>query len=175
MLMVLIYRTELYILHKENTRAIVIASKEIGLEVNADITKYMITSPDQNAGQDHNIKIGNKSFERVEKFRYLGTTLTNRNSIQEEIKSRLKSGNACYHSVQNLLYSSLLSKNIKITIYKNVILLVVLYGCESWSLLLREERRLMVWGKNHLEDPRVDGRIILKWIFKTWDESHGLD
>jgi UDP-galactopyranose mutase len=70
----------------------------------------------QNAGHNHNINIGNKSFERVEEFKYLGATLTDRNSIQEEIKSRLKSGNACYHSVQNVLSSSLLSKknvNIK--------------------------------------------------------------
>ena len=69
-------------------------------------------------------------------------TLTNQNSIQEEIKSRLKSGNACYHSVQNLLSSNLLPQNIKIRIYRTVILPVVLYGCETWSLTLREERRL---------------------------------
>jgi hypothetical protein len=74
----------------------------------------MVMSREQNAGKSHNIKIGNKSFERVEQFKYLGTTLTHRNSIQEEIKSRLKSGNACYHSVQDLLPSSLLSKNTKI-------------------------------------------------------------
>ena len=60
------------------------------------------------------------------------------NSIQEEIKSRLKSGNDCCHSVQNLLASSLLSKNIKIKIYRNIILPVVVYGCETWSLTLRE-------------------------------------
>ena len=74
----------------------------------------------------------------------MGTTLTNQNSIQEEIKSRLKSGNACYRSVQNLLSSSLLSKNLKIKIYRTIILAVVLYGCETWSLILREERRLRV-------------------------------
>jgi len=74
----------------------------------------------------------------------LGTTLTNQNSIQEEIKSRLKSGNACYHSVQNLLSSSLISKNLRIKIYRIIILPVVLYGCETWSLTLREERRLRV-------------------------------
>jgi len=56
---------------------------------------------DQNAGRSHNMKIDNRSYEMVEKFKYSGTTLTNNNSIQEEIKSRLKSGNACYHSVQN--------------------------------------------------------------------------
>ena len=71
-------------------------------------------SQDQNVGRNHSIKINNSSFERVEQFIYLGTTLPNQNSVHEEIKSRLKSGNGCYHSVQNLVSSSLLSKNIKI-------------------------------------------------------------
>jgi len=92
---------------KENAEALLVTSKETGLEVNADKTKYMIMSRDQNAGQIHNIKIDNSSFERVEEFKYLGTTLTNQNSIHEEIKSRLKPGNACYHSVQNLLSSKI--------------------------------------------------------------------
>jgi hypothetical protein len=95
--------------------------------------------------KNHNIKVDNKSFERVEQFKCLGTTLTNRNSIQEEIKSRLKSGRACYHSVQDLLSSSLLSKNTKIKTYRTVSLPVVLYGCETWSLTLREEHRLRVF------------------------------
>jgi len=81
----------------------------------------------------------------VEEFKYLETTLTNKNSIQEEIKSRLKPGNACYHSVQILLSSSLLSKNLKIKIYRIIILSVVLCGCETWSLTFREERRLRVF------------------------------
>jgi len=76
----------------------------------------------------------NSTFERVEVFKYLGTSLTNQNSIAEEIKSRLRSGNACYNSVQNLLSSRLLSKNLKIKIYSTIILPVVLYGCETWSL-----------------------------------------
>jgi len=66
---------------------------------------------DQNAGRSHGIKIDNVSFARVEEFIYLGTTLTNQNFIQEEIKGRLNSGNACYHLMQNLLSFSLLSKN----------------------------------------------------------------
>ena len=78
----------------------------------------------------HNIKTDNRSFERVDKFKYLGTTLTNQNSVQEELKRRLKSGNAGYHSVQNLWSSSLLSKNLKIKIYRTAIFPVVLYGCE---------------------------------------------
>ena len=85
------------------------------------------------------------SIERVEEFKYLGTTLTDQNSIQEETKSRLKSGNACYYSVQNLLSSSLLSKNLKIKIYRTIILPVVVYGCETWPLTLREESRLRVF------------------------------
>ena len=74
----------------ENAEALVVAAKEIGLEVNADKIMYMVMSRDQNAGRTHSIKIDNSSFERVDEFKYLGTTLTNQNSIQEEIKSRLK-------------------------------------------------------------------------------------
>ena len=102
------------------------ARKEIRLEVNADKTKYMVMSRDQNSGRSHSIKIDNSSFKRVEEFKYLATTLTNQNSIEEKIKSRLKSGNACYHLVQNLLSSSLLSKNLNIKIYRTIILPVVL-------------------------------------------------
>jgi hypothetical protein len=74
-------------------------------------------SRDQNAGQSHKIKIGNKSFERVKQFRYLETTLTDQNSIHEEIKSRLKAGNACYHLVQKFVSSSLLSENVEVKMY----------------------------------------------------------
>jgi len=102
-------------------------------------------SRDQNARRSHNIKIDNSSFERVEEFKYLGTTLTYQNSVQEKIKSRLKSGNVCYRSVQNLLSSSLLSKILKIKIYRTIIVPFVLYGCETWSLTLREERRLRLF------------------------------
>jgi len=113
--------------------SLVVASKEIGLEVNADKTKYKVMSRDQNGGRNHNIKSDNSSFQRVEQFKYLGTTFTNQNSIQAEIKSRLKSGNASCHSVQNLLCSTFLSKNIQTEIYKTMILPVVLCGCENWE------------------------------------------
>ena len=129
---------------QENAEALVVATKEIGLEVNADKTKYMIMSRDQNAGLSYSMKTDNSSIESVEEFKYLGTTLRNKNFIQEEIKSRLKLGNACYYLVQNLLSSGLLSKKLKIKMYRTIILPVVLYGCETWSLTLREERRLSV-------------------------------
>ena len=121
------------------------AAREIGLEVSADKTKYMVMFRGQNEGRIHSVRIDNSTFERVEEFKYLGTTLTNQNSIAEEIKSRLRSGNACYHSVQNLLSSRLLSRKLKIKIYRTIMLPVVLYGCEAWSLTLREERKLMVF------------------------------
>ena len=105
----------------------------------------MVMSRDQNTGRIQSVRTDNSTFERVEDFKYLGTTLTNKNSIAEEIKSRLRSGNACYHSVQNLLSSRLVSKNLKIKIYRTIILPLVLYGCEAWSLTLREERKLTVF------------------------------
>jgi hypothetical protein len=80
------------------------------VEVNSDKTKYMVMSRDQNAGRSHNLKIYNRSFEWLKSLNTWLTNFTNKNSIQEEIKIRLKSGNACYHSVQNLLSSSLLLK-----------------------------------------------------------------
>ena len=111
-------------------------------------------SRDQNAGRSHIMKI-----ERVEEFKYLGTTLINKNSIQEEIKSRLKVGNACYYSVQNLLSSSSLSKKLKLKIYRTIILPIFLYGCETRSLTLREERRLRVFENRVLRrvfEPKRD-------------------
>jgi hypothetical protein len=98
------------------------------LEENSQKTKYMLMSR-KKAGQKHGIKIANRSFESVTKFKYLGTTLTDKNCIHEGIKSRLNSGNACYHSVQSLLSSRLLSRNVKVKIYKTIILPVVLHGC----------------------------------------------
>jgi len=180
----------------------------------------------------------------VERFRYLEATLTYQSSVHEEVKSRFKSGNACYHSVQNPLSYSLLSKNVKIKIYWTVILPFVLYGCATWSVSLREEhglrefenrvlRRIFgpmrdevtgkwrklhskelydlyswplnirviksrklwwaghvarMWerrgaysvlvgrpeGKNHLEDLDIDGRIILKCMFRSGMGWHAL-
>jgi hypothetical protein len=95
---------------KENAEVLLFATKEIGLEVNADKTKYMIMSRDQNVGRSHGVKIDNSSIGRVEEFKYLGTTLKNKNSVQEEIKCRLNLRNAYCYSVLKLLSSSSLSK-----------------------------------------------------------------
>jgi hypothetical protein len=116
---------------KKNTESFIDASKEIGLEINVEKNKYMLLFRHQNVGQNRDIKIANRSFENVSQFKYLGKTVRNQNLIQEDIKRTLNSGNACYHSVQNLLSSRLLSRNLKIRIYKTIIKPVVLYGCET--------------------------------------------
>jgi len=101
---------------KENAETLAAATRETEPEISVDKTTYMVMSRDQNAGRNQSMRINNSTFQMVEEFKYLGTTLTHHNSIPEEIKSRLRSGNACYHSVQNLLSSRLLSKNLKIKI-----------------------------------------------------------
>ncbi|KAJ4438854.1 hypothetical protein ANN_14807 [Periplaneta americana] len=148
---------------RENTEILLEASKAISLEVNPEKTKYMIMSRDQNIVRNGNIQIGDLSFEEVEKFKYLGATVTNINDTREEIKRRINMENTCYYSVKKLLSSTLLSKNLKVRIYKTVILPVLLYGCETWTLTLREEHRLRVfenkkWRKKH--SPSVSSCMI---------------
>jgi hypothetical protein len=86
---------------KKNTETLLDASKEVGLEANPENTKCMLMSRSQKIGQKYSIKIANRSFEDVEKFKYLRTTLTDQNCMHKEINSRLNFGNACYHSVQS--------------------------------------------------------------------------
>jgi hypothetical protein len=138
----------------EYTDALRFDNKENGLEVNADKTKYMVMSRVQNGGQSNNIKMDNSSFERVEKLKYLGTTLKNQNSMQDKIKSRLISGNVCYHSVQNLLSPSLLTKYMKFKIYRTLILPC----CFVW--VWRGANRGLV-GKP--EGNRPLGRLRARW------------
>ena len=120
------------------------ASRKIGLRANAKKTEDMTSSGDQHAGQKHCLKISNKSFERVEELT-LETTLTNkkfdsrRNSEQILFRERFLSFS------QKILSFTLLSKNIKFKIYRTIILSVVLYGCETCSLTLREELKLRVF------------------------------
>jgi hypothetical protein len=109
----------------------------------------------------------------VARFGYLETAVTNQNFIQEEIKRRLNSGNACHNSVQS---SRLLPKNVKIRIYKTIILPVVLYGCETWSLTLREEHKLKVFENRVLRrifGPKRDD-VTGDWRQLNNEELHNL-
>jgi hypothetical protein len=101
---------------RKNTETFIDDSKEFGLNVNTEKTKYMLLSHHQNTGQNRDMKTPNRCFENVVHFRCLGTTVTNQNLIQEENFRRFNSGNACYNLDQILLSSSLLSKNIEIRI-----------------------------------------------------------
>jgi hypothetical protein len=112
----------------------------------------------------------------VEKFKYLGTSLMDQNCMQEEIKSRLNSGNDCYHSVQGLLSSRLLSRNVKVKIYKTIILPIVLYGCETLCVILREEVRLRVFENRvlrRISGPRRD-EVTGEWRKLHNEELHSL-
>jgi hypothetical protein len=148
---------------KKKTETLIDASKEVGLEINVEKTKYMLLSHHQNVDQNQDIKIANRSFGNVSQFTYLGMTVTNQNLIQEEIKRRLNSGNACYH-----LCSRLLSKNLKIRICKTIILPVVLCGCETWSLTLREVHGLRVFENRVLRifRPKRDE------VMEEWRKLH---
>jgi hypothetical protein len=148
---------------KKNKEALLDANKEVGLEANPEKTKNVLMSRSQKIRQKQSIKIANRSFEDVTYFKYLGTTLTDQNCVHKEIKSRRNSGNTCYHSIQSLLSSRLLSRNLEVKIYKTIILPVVLYGCETWSLALRQERRLRVF----------ENRVLRRIFGPTRDEVAG--
>lgn len=118
-------------------------------------------SRDQNTVQNYYIKIDNMFLERVDQFIYLETTLTNQNFIHEEVKS----GNSCYYSVQFFFFSCSRSKNIKINVYRTIILPFVLYGCETGLLTLREEHKPVVLENRLLRrrfEPEMD-KVTRKW------------
>jgi hypothetical protein len=123
-------------------------SKEVGLEVNTEKTKYMSKYRHQNSGRNHNVQAANRSFENAAELRYFGTATRNRNCIREEMKRWLNSDNSWYHSVYNRL-SSRFSKYVKLKIYKTVTL-AILYGREIWSFALREAHRLWAFDNRVL-------------------------
>jgi hypothetical protein len=157
---------------KKYTETLIDTSKEVGLEIYLEKTKYMSLSRRQNVGQNRDIKTANRSFENVSQFKYLGTTVTNQKFIQVEIRRRLNSDNAFYHSVQNVLSSRLVPKNVNIGVYKTIILPVALYGCEAWSLTLREQHRLRVFNNRVLR--RIFGPKGDK-VTRRWRKLHNVE
>jgi hypothetical protein len=116
---------------KKNTETLLDDSKNVGLERNVERTMNMLLAYHRNAGQNHNLKIANRSFENVAQFKYLGTVVTHQNLTQEEIKRRMNYGNACCHSVRSPLSYHLLSK--------------YLYRCKTWPLTIREKHGLRLF------------------------------
>jgi hypothetical protein len=154
---------------KKNMEALLDASKEVGLEGNPEKTMYLLMSCSQKREQKHSIKIANRSFEDVAILMY-------QNSRHEEIKSSLNSGNACCHLFQSLLSSHLLSRKLKVKIYRTIILPVVLYGCETRSLTLREEHRQRVFENRVLRrifEPERD-EVMGEWRKLHSGELHNL-
>jgi hypothetical protein len=115
-----------------------------GAFVNTKRTKYILISVHRKAGQNGNVKTANRSFKNVAKFRHFGKTLTNKNFVLDQSACNLIMGNACYHFVQNLLFSRLLPKSIKIKIYEMILRHWFCMGVKTWSLTLRDEHGLMV-------------------------------
>ena len=123
---------------KKNTEALLVGSKENGVEVGADKTKFMVMSRDNIAGRSHNIKIDNSFFEMVKMFRYFWNNLnkskfsSGRNEEQTDVRECLLSFGAESFFLQFAI------RNLKIKLYRSIMLPVVLYGCKTWSLTLRE-------------------------------------
>jgi hypothetical protein len=130
--------------YKKIIEALIDSSKEVGLEVNTEKTKYMLMFRHQNGEQNFNVKIANKSLENLAQYKHFWTTVKNQISIHGEIKSRLILCNASYHLVQDLLSSCPLFKNMQIRSHKTIISSAVLYGCETWSVTLKDVHRLRV-------------------------------
>ena len=139
------------------------AHKDIGLAVNTGKTNYMETGRHRGIIANEHVRICSIFYEKVETFTYLDSLVTNQSYIQDDIKYRLKAGNSCYYSVQPFLSSRLHSTNLKIKIYKTIILLDMLYGPETWSLTLREEYTLRI------SEDRILGRIFGPKRNENWE------
>ena len=160
---------------ERNADVLINACKDIGLVVNKGNIKYMKIGRHRGMIANEPIGIGSNSYEKVKIFKYLGSLVTNQNSIQNEIKCRLKAGNLCHYYSQTLLSSLLLTKNLKIKIYKTIILSVGLYGYEAWSFTLREERRLREFQNRILRrifGPKRD--VNGNWRRLHYEEPHSL-
>ena len=145
-MLMITYWSKICILYRK-TRTFIDSSEEICPDLNAEKTKYMLMSCEENAGQNHIKKMGNKFTERVEELKYLETAPTNQNCNHEGTKCRLNCGSVCYCSVQNLLSACLLSKNIKTEICRTIVLPVVVYRCETLSFTLKAEHRVRMFKK----------------------------
>lgn len=137
-------------------------AQELGLEVNTNKTKYMEMGDDGRIRRDKYVKINGKEYERVEAFKYLGSTITEDNKTSVEIQERIASGNRCYFSLQNMFKSKNVSRKTKVQIYVTILRPIVMYGSECWVMTTREEGWLLRWESK-----------ILRMIFGAVREEEG--
>jgi hypothetical protein len=133
----------------EQTQKLLEAAKIVGLEINVEKTKCMIAQRVVLPEDIHtHLEVGAYKFSRVQKFKYLGTLITQNNEIQEEIKARIHASNRCYFGLNKLFKSRMLSKRLKVQLYRTLIRPVVMYGCETWTLHNIQQNNLLVFAKS---------------------------
>lgn len=148
------------------------AASDIGLKVNVAKTKYMLVSRDQH--QPANIAIGTDEFEVVSEFTYLGSSVNSQNNITEEIKRRILLANRTLFGLSRVLRSRFIRRGTKMNIYKTLILPVLMYGCEAWTLSEADQQLLMVFERKVLR--LIFGPVCVEneWRIRYNDELYSL-
>lgn len=141
------------------------AAGSLGLEVNQEKTKYMVTSNAMRAERAGMVELGNKRYEQVSRFTYLGSLVTENNVMAEEIKERIACGNRCYFSLQGVFKSKNISRTTKTKIYKTLVRPVLMYGSETWTMTQMEEEWLRRWERKILR--RIYGGINENGVWRT--------
>ena len=132
-------------------------------------TKYMVTSTYEHRRNAGDLRIGNKTFEAVQSFQYLGNIISNTNNNNKCIKERIMMGNKAYYANRQLFNSSLISRNSKLQIYRTLVRPVVTYVSESWTLSMEEERALAVFERKILR--KIYGPVKEKKNYGEFDET----
>jgi hypothetical protein len=136
---------------KENYGNLESRASVYGLEVNEDKTKYLVVSPSaSDRPPDRVLEVGEKTFEAVNSFIYLGSQVNSDNSIGEEIRRRVTLGNRSLYSLQKLFRSKTLHRNLKCQLYRSLVRPVVTYGSEAWCMTQNDERTLQVFERKVL-------------------------
>jgi hypothetical protein len=121
----------------------------IGLDINVEKTKYINTSRQQDA-YTRTVDINGKVYQEVTDFKYLGSIITSGNNHERDIKARMAAGNRCYYALSKIMKSREISKSTKLKIYRTLIIPIVMYGCEGWTMSKHMEEALRVWKRNIL-------------------------
>jgi hypothetical protein len=149
-------------------------AEEMGLRINRDKTKYMLSSRKCSSGQDINIIITGATYKKCSSFKYLSSLISENNNMKEEIRTRIAAGNRCYLGLQRILKAGSLSKNLKLQVYRTVVRPVVMYGSETWTLLKEDEESLTRWEHKILRQISGAVRYGENWRTKTNEELRSL-